>query len=63
MVGFFSPLLSKALNENKILKLYDETYWRKFLINQPCDVIKMREMSGEVRKKTHKKKMDNVSFL
>ena len=30
----------------------------KCLRNQPYDVIKMREMKGEVRKKTPKKEMD-----
>ena len=28
-----------------------------------CDVIKMREMKGEVGKKISKKEMDNFSFL
>ena len=28
----------------------------KCLKNQPCDVIKMREIRGKVRKKTHKKR-------
>ena len=28
-----------------------------------CDVIKMRDMRGEVGKKTHKKEMDNPLFL
>ena len=32
-------------------------------VNQQCDVIKMREMKGEVEKKTHKKEMDKPSFL
>ena len=36
---------------------------RKSLKNQPRDVIKMREMSGEVVKKTPKKEMDNPLFL
>ena len=35
----------------------------KGLKNQPCDVIKMREMIGEVVKKTPKKEIDNYSFL
>ena len=30
--------------------------------NDQCDVIKMREMRGEVRTKTPKKVMDNPSF-
>ena len=43
---------------------YSETlYGDKFLKNQPCDVIKMREMRREVRKKTPKKEIDNSSFL
>ena len=37
--------------------------WTKCLKNQPCDVIKMREMRGEVGKKPLKKEMDNPSFL
>ena len=37
--------------------------WTKCLKNQPYDVIKMREMKGEVGKKTPKTKMDNPSFL
>ena len=36
---------------------------RKSLENQTCDVIKMREMRGEVEKKIPKKKMVNPSFL
>ena len=36
--------------------------WTKYLKNQPCDVIKMREMWGEVGK-TPKKEIDNPSFL
>ena len=35
----------------------------KCLKNQPCDVIKIREIRGEVEKKTSKKDMDNPSFL
>ena len=35
----------------------------KYLKNQPCDVIKRREMKGEMEKKTPKKKMDNSIFL
>ena len=31
--------------------------------NQSCDIIKMREMRGEVEKKTPKKEMDNPSLL
>ena len=31
--------------------------------NHTCDVIKMREMRGEVGKKIPKKYMDNPSFL
>ena len=31
--------------------------------NDPCDVIKMRELRGEVGKKTYKKEMDGHSFL
>ena len=34
-----------------------------FFLNQLCDVIKMRDMRGEVEKKTPKKEMDNPSFL
>ena len=37
--------------------------WTKCLKNQTCDVIKMREMRGEVEKKTPKKEIDNYSFL
>ena len=37
--------------------------WTKCLKNQPCDVIKIREMRGEVGKKTPKKEMENPSFL
>ena len=33
------------------------------LKNQTRDVIKMREMRGEVGKKTPKNEMDNPSFL
>ena len=33
------------------------------LKKQPCDVIKMREMRGEVKKKTPKKEIDNPSFV
>ena len=36
--------------------------WSKSLINQTCDVIKMREMRGEIGKKTPKKEMDSPSF-
>ena len=36
---------------------------RKSLKNQPSDVLKMREMRGELGKKTPKKEMDNPSFL
>ena len=35
----------------------------KCLKNQPCDIIKIREMRGEVRKNAPKKEMDNPSFL
>ena len=35
----------------------------KCLKNQPCNVIKMGEMRGEVGKKTPKEEMDNPSFL
>ena len=35
----------------------------KCLKNQSCDVIKMREIRGEVGKKNSKKEMDNHSFL
>ena len=35
----------------------------KCLIYQPCDVIKMRVIRGEVGKKTPKIKMDNPKFL
>ena len=35
----------------------------KCLKNQPCDVIKIREMRGKVGMKTPKKEMDNHSFL
>ena len=37
--------------------------WTKCLKNKPFDVIKMREMKGEVEKETPKKEMDNPSFL
>ena len=37
--------------------------WTKYLKNQPCDVINMREMRGEVGKKDPNKEMDNLSFL
>ena len=30
--------------------------------NDPCDVNEIREMRGEVGKKTPQKKMDNTSF-
>ena len=36
---------------------------RKSLKNQTRDVIKMKEMRGDVEKKTPKKEMDNQSFL
>ena len=36
--------------------------WTKCLKNQSCDVIKKREVKGEVGKKTQKKEMDNPSF-
>ena len=35
----------------------------KCLKNKPCDVIKIREIRGEVGKKTSKKEIDNPSFL
>ena len=35
----------------------------KWLKNQPCDVIEMSEMRGEVEKKNPKKDMDNHSIL
>ena len=35
----------------------------KLCKNDPCDVIKMKEIRGEVGKKTPKKEMDNPSFL
>ena len=31
--------------------------------NQPCDVIKMKEMRGELGMKTPKIEIDNPSFL
>ncbi len=37
--------------------------WTTCLKNQPCDVIKMREVRREVGKKTPKKEVDNPSFL
>ena len=59
------------LNDLNVAK-YEETYETLFkgkvgsgtkcLINQLCDVIKMWQMRGEVRKKT-KKEMDNSLFL
>ena len=42
---------------------FDEVGGTKCSKNQPCNVIEMREMRGEVGKKTHKKDMDNPSFL
>ena len=36
---------------------------RKSPKNHPRDVIEMREMNGEVKKKTPKNEMDNPSFL
>ena len=36
---------------------------RKSLKNQPRDVIKMREIRGEVGKKNTEKEMDNPLFL
>ena len=36
--------------------------WTKCLKDQPCHLIKFREMRGEVGKKTPKKEMDNTSF-
>ena len=33
--------------------------YQNCLKNDPCDVIKMREMRGEVGKKPPKKEMDN----
>ena len=38
------------------LKLFERLgNWTKCLKNQPCDVIKLKEMRGEVGKKTPKK--------
>ena len=37
--------------------------WTKCLKNQPCDVIKIREMRGEVRKKPKKKRWIIPQFL
>ena len=45
-------------HENEIFRS-----WTKCLKNQPCDVIKMREMIGELGKKTPKKEMDSPLFL
>ena len=38
----------------------DVTKWLK---NQPCDVLKMRQMRGGVGKKSPKTEMDNPLFL
>ena len=35
----------------------------KCLQNQPCDDLKIREMRGELEKKTLKKEMENPLFL
>ena len=43
----------KKLLKHEDLDLHNFT---KCLKNQPCDVIQMREMRGEVGKKTHKKR-------
>ena len=45
------------------LKPEGEGSGTKCLKNQQCDVIKKREIRGEVGKKTSKKYMDNPSFL
>ena len=51
---------------NYTVNLYNTSQvcnWTNCIKNQPCDVIEMREMRGEVGKKTHKKEMDNPLFL
>ena len=51
----------KSWHEKKMIVRVSS--WIKCLKNQPCDVIKIREMKGEVGKKTPKKEMDNPSFF
>ena len=53
-------ILKKAKQEQHLIKQGQRP---KCVKNHPCDVIKMREMRGEVDKKTPKKEMDNPSFL
>ena len=51
--------ISKALILTAILTILTRPNCVK---NDPCDAMKMREMRGEVGKKTPKKEMDNPSF-
>ena len=59
------PLGNKAAKADIIIEYFKRksSKWTKCLKNQPCNVIKMREMRGEVGKKNLKKEMDNPSFL
>ena len=52
--------VSKRVNKIFLLSIGSGT---KCLKNQPWDVIKMRDMRGEVGKKTPVKERDNPSFL
>ena len=50
-ISYLIRFISKVSNFTKCLK------------NQPCYIIKMREMRGEVGKNTPNKEIDNPSFL
>ena len=61
MYRYFS--LSQSENLLQHLSIMKETKLLQNCVkNDPCDVIKMREMRGEVGKKTLKKEMDNPLF-
>ena len=62
-MSFISQNLFFFLISQKNIKIDFENFSMECLKNQPCDVIKMNEMRGEVGKKTPKKEMDNPTFL
>ena len=47
----------------KLVTFLVNDYFTKCLRNESCDVMKIREMKGEVGKKPPKKEMNNPSFL
>ena len=49
-----------TIQHSSLFSLYGN--WIKCLKNQPFDVIKMRNIRGEVKMKPPKKYMDNPSF-